>query len=179
VFQLDELAGWGKNRPAILLCGGPSAPSDLAKAKAQIGSRNYDLAGVNNHGLLFLGELAWCYAHDVRMVQHLKEYDSPAIVHHDPKNLRDKDIHGGIVPFIRLSGPEALWTADYLGYSEIHVCGVDFYTGPRRYWHQWDLDKKPTRVQEDQQGKWIEARDLMQNPARVIVYNERLQRIFQ
>jgi hypothetical protein len=94
------LQGWGKNSTLYLLCGGPSAPSDLAKAKAQIGSKAYDLAGVNNHGLLFLGELAWCYAHDVRMVQHLQEYETPAIVHHEPKNLRDKDIHGGIVPFI-------------------------------------------------------------------------------
>ena len=179
MFQLDELAGWDANRPAILLCGGPSAPSDLTQAKAQIGSKAYDLASVNNHGLLFLGELAWCYAHDVRMVGHLKEYETPAIVHHDPKNLRPHDINGGIVPFIRLSGPEALWTADFFGYSEIHICGVDFYTGARRYWHQWEQEPRQTKVNEDQQARWIEARDQLQNPERIVTYNERLQRTFQ
>jgi hypothetical protein len=179
VYQLDELQGWGESRPCILLCGGPSAPSDLAQAKARIGTKDYDLVSVNNHGLLFLGELAWCYAHDVRMVMFLREYETPAIVHHDPKNLRPHDINGGIVPFIRLSGPEALWTADYFGYSEIHICGVDFYAGNRRYWYQWNEERRPTHFSEDQQGSWQKAKEEMQNPERVILYNERLQRTFQ
>ncbi|MFZ9115359.1 MAG: hypothetical protein ACO24D_19760, partial [bacterium] len=160
------------------MCGGPSAPHDLRRAKQELGSAEYDLVSVNNHGLLYLGEVAWFYAHDKRMVEHLKEEQATVIVHHDCRNLREQDIHAGIVPFIRLSGPEALWVCDWFEYKTIHIVGVDFYQGKRRYWHQWDQDNLPTKINDDQLAKWRETKRKMQHPERVVCYNDRLKRVF-
>ena len=178
MMQLDELQGWGTGRPAVLLCGGPSAPQDFLRARQELGPEDFDLCSVNNHGLLFLGEIAWFYAHDRRMVEHLQEQQVPVIIHHERGNLRDQDIHGGIVPFIRLSGPEALWVCDWLDYKKTYIVGVDFYQGSRRYWHQWDQDRLLTRISDDQVPKWVEAQKTMKHPERVVCFNDRLKKVF-
>lgn len=173
---LDELEDSCSNRTAVLICGSPSAVRDLHQSKWA----GADLVSINQHGLI-IPNLSWVFSHDQRMVEHLISEKIPCpIVSHHRELLREQDIHGGSVPYVRLSGPEAVWVADFLGYQEIWLCGVDSYQNTSRdYWHQYipkdkDLSLKTHKPGESDKA-WREIAEKLKHPERIHTFNKQIQ----
>jgi len=180
VFHLDELKDWCRGEVALLICGSPSAPSDVRRS-------NWESAhwiSVNQHAAL-LPDLAWAYAHDPSMIQFLREDIGVTcpIVSPQFKDLKEKDIYAGICPWVQLSGPEALWTADYMGYKEIWLCGVDNYENTRRdYWHQYvrpENDQAFKGKRNPRKSAWGEIIQKLRNPKRVKTFNPELNELLR
>ena len=180
MLQLDELKDWCKGQTALVICGSPSAPSDVRQSEWE----GAHWISVNQHAAL-LPDLAWCYAHDPSMIEFLRDeigVQCP-IVSPQFAKLHGKDIYAGICPWVQLSGPEALWCADYMGYQKIFLCGVDSYEHTRRdYWHQFakpENDKSFKGKRNPRKAAWGEIISKLRSPERVRTYNSNLNELLK
>lgn len=178
--HLDELRDWCAGETAVVICGGISAVAELHRS-------NWDgahLVSVNQHGLI-IPDVSFVYAHDKQMVEWLKKQGMPApIMSPQFDLLRDHDIYAGICPWVKLSGPEAVWSCGWLGFKEIWLIGVDAYQAPNRdYWHQYidenkDYPRLKKRHNVNDFQRWKEIKERMEHPERVRCFHKNLQEIF-
>lgn len=179
VLHLDELRDYCSGETAVLICGGVGAVSELHRTNWS----GAHLVSVNQHAMI-IPDLSFVYAHDAQMTQHLINFgvEVPIISYHR-EHLREIDIHAGICPLVRLSGPEALWVCDWLGFAETWLIGVDAYKDPARdYWHQFQDEahqkanlKKKTNNRNDF-SRWDQIIDKLRHPERVQTFNSDIQK---
>ena len=180
MLQLDELKDGCSGETALLICGSPSAPSDVRRSEWQ----DAHWISVNQHAAI-LPDLAWAYAHDPGMIKWLRNEIGVTcpIVSPQFDHLKAGDIYAGICPWVQLSGPEALWVADYLGYEKIYLCGVDSYQDARRdYWHQYVREEKDRTFKgkrNPRKSAWGEIISKLRNPERVTTYNPDLSELLR
>lgn len=121
----DSLIGAEEGRPAIVICGGPSAPEQLKKAQNTLD--NPVLISVNEHGC------------------KLTKCDYSVSLDNIRKKMIDCDTHK-LSPWTwadtRLtgywnahnSGCSAVWVAWKLGCSPVVIVGADLYKGGTYWW---------------------------------------------
>lgn len=170
MIDLASIRGRHSGKRAIVLGGGPSLVSDLRLVRPRVEHLGVWL-GVNQHSLLL--PLDYIVFQDKELHPILTGHDVPLVTHH--KDIAD--IWSGIVPDFGFSGGTAVWIADYLGCSEIYVCGCDNYTSNRRYWHSklgdYRFDEGISNI-----AAWTKVRDYMANPDRVRVISGPLTKVF-
>lgn len=180
MLQLDELKDWCRGETALIICGSPSAPADVRRSQWQ----DAHWVSVNQHAAI-LPDLAWAYAHDPSMVDFLRKEVGITcpIVSPQFAKLQENDIYAGICPWVQLSGPEALWCADFMGYEHIYLCGVDSYGDPRRdYWHQYakpENDQTFKGKRNTRKQSWGEIISKLRNPKKITAFNPEINELLR
>lgn len=167
VIELSSIKDRHSGRCIAVLGGGPTLLADLRRLP-----EDCLLVGVNQHTMLL--NLDYLVFQDREIYPVVQESDAPLCTHH-----RDlAQIYTGIVPDFGLSGATAVWMAEYLGASQIIVCGCDNYTAGRRYWHS-----KPNQMSaaDGYSGieVWHQVRRLMARPEAVRVMSGPLCEVFK
>lgn len=181
MLHLDELKGYCSGETAVVICGGTGAVQELHQSNW----KGAHLVSVNQHGLI-IPDLSFCYAHDEQMTQHLAKTGAPVpIISYHKEHLRDFDIHAGICPLVKLSGPEAIWCCDWMDFKEIFLVGVDGYKSPGRdYWHQYqdEAQQKQSLKKKhnmDDFARWAQIIDKLQHPERVRSFHPKIQTLLK
>lgn len=129
---LEAYEDFYRGQKAVVLAGGPSTPKDFFTTP-----RDSILIGVNAHGVL-LPDLDYIYYLDDITEQYIDFHHAKKI----SKKKKDGYIFAGIIPAMGMGGSEAIYCADYMGFSEIYCCGYDGYRG-NSHWHM-NVDSKRT-----------------------------------
>lgn len=151
--------------------GGPTLLSDLRTVRPRVDATGVWI-GVNQHAMLL--NLDYIVFQDREIAPILQGNHVPLVTHH--KDLAD--IWSGICPDFGFSGGTAVWVADYLGCSEIIICGVDDYTQPRRYWHSAP-GFRGLEMGVTASNAWQKVRDYMERPEIVSVASGPAQKVFK
>jgi len=181
MFHRDELQGYCSGETAIIICGGVGAVSEIHRTDWE----GAHLVSVNQHGMI-IPDLSFAYAHDSQMTKHLVDFGVPVpVISYHREFLREGDIHAGICPLVKLSGPEALWCCDWMEFSEIWVVGVDGYKHEKRdYWHQYqdEAQQKQTLKKKhnmDDFTRWAQIIDKLKHPSRVRAFHPKIQELLR
>lgn len=166
MIELSALVGRHRGQCIAVLGGGPTLLQDLKAVP-------YDaiLIGVNQHALLM--NLDYIVFQDREIYPVLKDADAPLCTHH-----RDlAHIHTGIIPDYGLSGATACFMADYLEAEQVILCGMDNYSGGRRYWHS-PPDFNGAESGISSMDVWHLCRRHLQRPERVKAVSGPLAQLF-
>ncbi len=148
-----------KGESVAVLGGAPSLLHDIYHLP-----QRFDLIGVNQHSLLL--PLSYVLFSDRPVFDLVKDHPAYKVSHF--RDLRgDKMIWAGIIPNFNLSGPKAVWLADFLGYDEIRVCGMDGYATDRRYWHDQPEERALNNAYQRDKTIWSIAKASISDPAKV------------
>ena len=127
----DRFAG----RPAAVLGGGPSLPSDMARLP-----QDCVLIAVNYHAFYFCKPDFMVYndqpENDPMMVEAVRKHEA-VLVSSEPTSdiLFDVPVWTGF-----FSSNTATWFGCWLGCSPVLLCGMDCYQGEVKYCHPCDHD---------------------------------------
>lgn len=151
LIDLADLRGRYRGCAAVL-GGGPSLPADL-----RIVPPDAVLCGVNQHALLL--PLDYIVFQDPDVFDLVREHPAARITHHRAL----ADIWSGIAPDFGFSGATAAWCLELMGFAPIILCGMDNYSGRRRYWHSRADDRH--EMHQDPLASWIRALGFFSNAA--------------
>jgi len=128
VIYFDKLIGKHEGRPAIVICGGPSAPKQLEEIQGKLD--NPVLISVNEHGC----KLTKCdYSVSLDNVGHkLRDFDVQKIT---PYRWCDVKLTG--YWNASNSGRTACWVAWKMGCTPIVIVGADLYQNGTYWWDRW------------------------------------------
>lgn len=170
MLDLAQFKNRHAGESAAILGGAPRLLSDLYNLP-----QHFDLIGVNQHSLLL--PLSYILFSDKPIFEIIKDHPAYKVSHFkdlDGENL----IWGGIIPNFNLSGPKAVWLADYLGYEEIRVCGMDGYATDRRYWHDQPEERSIQNAYQRDRTIWTALKSSLSDPKKVRFTCDEMQRFF-
>lgn len=141
MIKLAELRNTYRGRPAAILGGGPSLPSDYERLPPDsviiaVNEHPY-YAGVHDPDfLVFMDDPI----HNPLLWGVVKELSGGLRVTH---SLKYTDVHMGGVDYWNGpgSGIVACWLGLWLGCDPVLLCGMDLYQGPVKYCHRDELYK--------------------------------------
>lgn len=159
-----------------ILCGGTNLPGDLDSIP------DVDVfIGVNQHAMIL--PLDYLVFSDRNMWDIVQTKKNCKFITHLNKFSDGRIIHAGIWPSMGYSGQRAIYAADYMGFDEIYICGMDQYDqkNVREYWWQGDQVKE---IQHHRHCKADLSRlkefiDTMQHPERIFFVSGRFKEIHQ
>jgi len=174
--QIHNYKDIHRGKTAAVLCGGTSLPHDLDSIPEVD-----HLIGVNQHAMILPLDYLVFSDRDVwdivsqkkhcKFITHLNKYNLPNV------------IHAGIWPPMGYSGQRAIYAADYLGFEEIYICGMDQYDqkGNREYWWEGPQCKEMQRHSHCKSDlrRVKEFIDTLQHPERIFFASGRLKEIHQ
>lgn len=136
MIKLSDLHNVHAGRPAAILGGGPSLPSDLAALPEEC-----VLFAANDHAFHIGVEPDYMVVMDDPHIKpellRISETWRGGLRINPLLDHTDVDMRG--VPFWRdLSSMTAAWLADFMGCDPILLCGMDLYQGERKYCHDKD-----------------------------------------
>ena len=138
--RIENYKDYHAGEICAVLCGGPSLPYDLRRIP------DVDvLIGVNQHSLIldcnyivFSDRHMWDLIEpikDCKYITHINKFTDPRV------------IHAGIWPSMGYSGQRAIYAADYMGFEEVYICGMNQYDRreKREYWWEGPQCKEMQR----------------------------------
>lgn len=125
MIYFDRLIGREDGRPAIIICGGPSAPEQLKRVQKSLD--NPVLISVNEHGCK-LTKCDYSVSLD-NILPKMKDCDTQKIT---PYKWADIKLTGHWNA--SNSGRTACWVAWKLGCSPLVIIGADLYTNGTYWW---------------------------------------------
>lgn len=125
MIYFDRAIGACEGRPAIVICGGPSAPKQLEEVRKKV--KDPVLISVNEHGCK-LTDCHYSVSLD-NIGAKMKDFEVQKIT---PYNWADIKLNGHWNA--SNSGRSACWVAWKLGCSPIIVVGADCYQGGTYWW---------------------------------------------
>jgi len=173
---LDKLRNYHEGKTCAILGGGISLVSDLHHLP------DVDrLVGVNQHALIL--DLDYVVFSDKEMWKYVEPYHwIYKISHHYDFRDRDDYIDSGICPQFGFSGARAIWVCDFMGFDQIHVCGIDHYDSHpdgREYWWQIGKNEKPQHHKHNRYiNNWKRVKDSLNNPERVSFVSGRVKEVW-
>lgn len=170
MLDLVQFKNKHKGGSVAVLGGAPSLLTDLYHLP-----QHFDLIGVNQHTLLL--PLSYILFSDKPVFEIIKDHPAYKVSHF--RELSGEGmIWAGVIPNFNLSGPKAIWLADYLGYEEILVCGMDGYATDRRYWHDQPEERSIQNSYQRDKNIWSLLKGSLSNPEKVRFTCGELQRFF-
>lgn len=170
MLDLAHFKNRHKGKSVAVLGGAPSLLPDLYHLP-----QRFDLIGVNQHALLL--PLRYILFSDQPIFSIVKDHPAYKVSHF--RDLSgDNLVWGGIIPNFNLSGPKAIWLADFLGYDEIRVCGMDGYATDRRYWHDQPDETSPSNSYQRDRTIWSMLKASLSDPKKIRFTCDDLQRCF-
>lgn len=179
MLQLDELEKAYQGKSAVLVCGGPSSPSDLRRTPWFESA----LWSVNINGIL-LPDISFIYYYDAHVGRVPEVRSHPARrISHQRDELLDSDIFAGICPDYGFSGAHALWISAFMGFSPVYLVGADCYGDFKTdYWWQYPEAQTQERMRHgknDHADHWIPIAEAVKNKTEVVCFNDPLKEIFK
>lgn len=166
------------DQSCAILGGGVCLPQDL-RAIPEVDT----LIGINHHSIIL--PLDYIVFSDKEMFKYVEGisgcYKVTFLSHW---KSRSDFIHIGDAPALGFSGALAIWFADKLGFSAIHVCGMDQYENRegREYWwqatHCEPFKPKHTHARDDL-SRWKQFLLSLNHPERVFFASGRLKELHQ
>jgi hypothetical protein len=170
MLELAQFKNKHKGGSVAVLGGAPRLLTDLYNLP-----QHFDLIGVNQHTLLL--PLSYILFSDKPIFDLVKDHPAYKVSH-----FRDLSgagmVWAGIIPNFNLSGPKAVWLADYLGYEEILVCGMDGYATDRRYWHDQPEERSLQNAYQRDRNIWSLLKGSLSNSKKVRFTCGEMQRFF-
>lgn len=162
-------------RPAAVLGGGPSLPSDFARLPP-----GCLLIAVNYHALEICAPHYLVYnddPHEDPLLLKAVQTTKATRVSPGPTSDIDIDAPAWVGSY---SSNLAAWFALYVGCSPVILCGMDCYQGERPYFHPYAQDKALFHYPLDHHLRpWIEdAPNLLPNPQRLAAMSGPLVDVF-
>ena len=178
MLQLDELEGAYRGKSAVLICGGPSTPSDLRRTPWFESA----LWSVNIHGIL-MPDISFIYYYDrhVGTVPEIRKHPARR-VSHQKDELLEGDVFAGICPDFGFSGAHSVWIAAYMGFSPIFLAGADCYGDYETdYWHQYPggKEERMRHAKNDHADHWIPIAEAVKDKAEIVSFSDPLKEIFK
>jgi len=164
----------------VAICGGGvSLPQDLRRIEPVD-----RLIGVNQHALIlpldylvFLDRHMWPLVQDFRDMMLVTKLSKFAYA-------GEHVIHADLAPAVRYSGMLAIWLADFLGFGQVHVCGMDQYEerkDGREYWWQGPQTSRLEKHKQTDHDLNLMTRfiEQLRNPDRISFASGKFKRMHQ
>lgn len=165
-----------RGQTAAVLCGGPSLPLDLHTMPP------VDIfIGVNQHANIL--PLDYLVFGDRPMWELVKDIPNCMFITHLKKFPTSRTIVADIWPPMGYSGMRAIYAADWMGFDQIYVCGMNQYdqNEKREYW--WEgpqcLEMQHHRHCTSDLSRIKEFIDSLNHPERIFFVSGQLKEIHQ
>jgi hypothetical protein len=158
IQTIEQLKDIHRGRTFAVIGGGCSLPEDLDKLPPDV-----ILIGVNQHANLLKPEYITFTDPPVALL--LTKMKDTVLISPRKTGVIDGVVWATILKDFGFSGADGVQLAEYMGSARTILCGIDCYTGPRRYWY--DLQPSPRskyEFTEQQRDMWMRIKAHLKRP---------------